>query len=149
MSMKTELENAMKEALRSGETVRKNTLRLVLAAIKEAEVREQIALDAAAILSILQKEVKSRQETMDEAEKAGREDLAQAARDEIAILEDYLPQQMSPEELEKLVDEAIAETGASTPAEMGNVMKAVLPKVQGRADGSKVSQMVRAKLQGG
>lgn len=149
MSTKTELETAMKEALRSGDTVRKNTLRLALTAIKEAEVREQEELDDAAILGILQKEVKSRQETLEEAEGAGRDDLVQAARDEIAVLEDYLPQQMSEEELEKLVDAAIAEAGASSPADMGKVMKAVLPMVQGRADGGKVSQMVRAKLQEG
>lgn len=149
MSMKTELENALKEALRAGDTVRKNTLRLVLTAIKEAEVREQEELDDAAILSILQKEVKSRQETAEEAKKAERQDLVQAAKDEIAVLEDYLPQQMSAEELEKLIDAAIAETGASSPADMGSVMKAVLPQVQGRADGGQVSQMVRAKLQEG
>lgn len=139
----------MKEALRSGDSERKNTLRLVLAAIKEAEVREQEELDEGEVLAILQKEVKSRQESIADAEKAGRADLVESAKSEIAILEDYLPQQMSEEELSALVEEAIKETGASSPGDMGKVMGVLMPKVQGRADGSKVSQLVRAKLQGG
>lgn len=148
MSKKSELEAALKEAIRANDTVRKNTLRLVLTAIKEAEVQKQDELDDAAVVGILQKEVKTRQESSDEAKGAGRDDLVQAAAAEIAVLEDFLPEQMGDEELAKLVDEAIAETGASSMADMGNVMKAALAKVQGRADGGKVSQLVRTKLQG-
>ena len=149
MSKKTELENAMKDALRAGDTERKNTLRLVLTAIKEAEVRDQTEMDDEGVLGILQKQVKSRRETIADAEKAGRPDLIAVAESEIAILEDYLPKQMSDEELEALVDEAIAQTGASSPADMGKVMGALMPKVQGRADGGKISQTVKARLQGG
>ncbi len=149
MSKKTELENAMKDALRAGDTERKNTLRLVLTAIKEAEVRDQSEMDDDGVLGILQKQVKSRRETIADAEKAGRPDLIDGAESEIAILEDYLPKQMSDEELAALVDEAIAQTGASSPADMGKVMGALMPKVQGRADGGKISQTVKAKLQGG
>src|SRR5690606_10375845 len=101
------------------------------------------------VLGILQKQVKSRRETIADAEKAGRPDLIAGAESEIAILEDYLPKQMSDAELEALVDEAIAQTGASSPADMGKVMGALIPKVQGRADGGKISQTVKAKLQGG
>jgi hypothetical protein len=149
MSKKTELEDAMRESLRSGDTERKNTLRLVLTAIKEAEVRDQAEMDDDGVLVILQKQVKSRRETIADAEKAGRPDLIKDAESEIAILEDYLPKQMSDEELEALVDEAIAQTGAASPADMGKVMGVLMSKVQGRADGGKVSQTVKAKLQGG
>jgi hypothetical protein len=149
MSKKTELEEAMRESLRSGDTERKNTLRLVLTAIKEAEVRDQAEMDDDGVLVILQKQVKSRRETIVDAEKAGRPDLIKDAESEIAILEDYLPKQMSDAELEALVDEAIAQTGAVSPADMGKVMGVLMSKVQGRADGGKVSQTVKAKLQGG
>lgn len=148
MSVKNELENALKEAMRSSDVLRRGTLRLVLSAIKEAEVAKQGDLDDAAILALLQKEVKSRQESLADAEQAGRKDLVENAQAEMAILEEYLPKQLSDDELEALVDKAIAEHGASSAADMGDVMKTVLPKVQGRADGGRVSQMVRGKLQG-
>jgi hypothetical protein len=148
MSKKNELETALKEAMRAQDTMRKNTLRLVLSAIKEAEVLKQDDLDDAAVLGILQKEVKSRQESISDAEKAKRDDLIKESRGEIKILEDYLPKAMSDEDLDMLITEAIAESGASALTEMGNVMKLVLPRVQGRADGGKVSQIVRQKLQG-
>lgn len=148
MSKKIELEASLKDAIRAKDTVRKNTLRLVLSAIKEAEVLKQAELDDAAILSILQKEVKLRKESIADAKKAGRDDLIQESNNEIKILEEYLPAAMSDEELESLVNDAIAESGASSPSDMGNVMKVVLPRVQGRADGGQVSQIVRQKLQG-
>lgn len=148
MSKKIELEAALKDAIRAKDTVRKNTLRLVLSAIKEAEILKQAELDDAAILSILQKEVKLRKESIADAKKAGRDDLIQESNNEIKILEEYLPAAMSDEELESLVNDAIAESGASSPSDMGNVMKVVLPRVQGRADGGQVSQIVRQKLQG-
>ena len=148
MSKKSELETALKEAMRAKDTMRKNTLRLALTAIKEAEVLKQAELDEAAILSILQKEVKSRQESIADAKRAGRDDLIQEAREEIKIVEEYLPAAMSDEDLNTLITEAIKESGASTPSDMGNVMKLVLPRIQGRADGGKVSQIVRQKLQG-
>jgi hypothetical protein len=149
MSMKTELENALKEAMRSSDVVRRGTLRMVLSAVKEAEIQKQGELDDPTVLSLLQKEVKSRQESIADAEKAGRPDLVESAETEMAILEEYLPKQLSDAELDALVTAAIAESGASSPAEMGNVMKVLLPKVQGRADGGRVSQAVRGRLQGG
>jgi uncharacterized protein YqeY len=148
MSVKADLEQSLKDAMRSNDAVRKSTLRVALAAIKEAEVQKRGELDDAALLSILQKELKSRQEALAEAEKANRADLMDNAKAEMKILEGYLPQGLSEEELEQIVQAAISEVGASTPADMGKVMKAVLPKVQGRADGSQVSQLVRTKLQG-
>jgi uncharacterized protein YqeY len=148
MALKAELANALKEAMRSNDSLRKSTMRMALSALKEAEVNKQAELDDSAILALLQKEIKARQEALAEAEKASRPDLAEQAKAEMKVLEVFLPQAMSAEELEAIVQAAIAEVGASTPADMGKVMKAILPKVQGRADGSQVSQLVRAKLQG-
>lgn len=134
--------------MRASDAVRRGTLRMALAAIKEAEVLKRGELDDAAVIALLQKEVRSRNEALAEAEKANRADLIDNAKAEIKVLEGYLPQGLSEQELEQIVQAAIAEVGASTPADMGKVMKAVLPKVQGRADGGQVSQLVRNKLQG-
>ncbi|HEY4718178.1 MAG TPA: GatB/YqeY domain-containing protein [Anaerolineales bacterium] len=148
MALKADLEQALRDAMRSGDTVRKNTMRMALSAVKEAEVQKKAELDDSAILALLQKEIKARQEALAEAEKAKRADLAENAKAEIKVLEGYLPQALSAQELEEIVHAAITEVGATTPADMGKVMKAVLPKVQGRADGGQVSQLVRTKLQG-
>lgn len=148
MSLKADLEQALKDAMRASDAVRRGTLRMALAAIKEAEVLKRGELDDAAVIALLQKEVRSRNEALAEAEKANRADLIDNAKAEIKVLEGYLPQGLSEQELEQIVQAAIAEVGASTPADMGKVMKAVLPKVQGRADGGQVSQLVRNKLQG-
>ncbi len=134
--------------MRASDDLRKTTLRGVLAGVKEAEVSKKGELDDAAVIAIVQKEVKSRQEAIAEAEKASRPDLTEKAKAESQVLEGFLPQGLSAAEIEAIVTAAIAETGATTPADMGKVMKAVLPKVQGRADGSQVSNLVRTKLQG-
>ena len=147
MDMKTEINNSVKEAMKSGDEVRKRTLRMVLAAIKQVEVDRRITLDEPAILGILQKEIKMRKEALEEAKKAGREDLAKDAQAEIAVLTAFLPAGLSADELRALVQAAITETGASAPADMGKVMKALLPKVAGRAPGDQVSAMVRELLQ--
>lgn len=147
MSKKNDLEKALKEAMRANDAVRKNTLRMTLAAVKESEVLKQTQLDDAAVVSILQKEVKSRQESLAEAEKAARSDLAENAKAEIQVLEEFLPAQMKLEELEALVLSAINETGATTMSDMGKVVKLVMLNAEGRADGSQISQLVRAKLQ--
>lgn len=134
--------------MRASDETRKNTLRGTLAAIKEAEVLKKGEIDDAAALSILQKEVKSRNEAIAEAEKAKRPDLIEKGKAEIQVLEGFLPKGLSQQEVEAIVQAAIDEVGATGPADLGKVMKAVLPKVQGRADGSQVSQLVRTKLQG-
>lgn len=148
MSIKTDLEGSLKDAMRASDETRKNTLRGTLAAIKEAEVLKKGEIDDAAALSILQKEVKSRNEAIAEAEKAKRPDLIEKGKAEIQVLEGFLPKGLSQQEVEAIVQAAIDEVGATGPADLGKVMKAVLPKVQGRADGSQVSQLVRTKLQG-
>ena len=148
MSKKSELEDALKEAMRAKDAARRNTLRLVLAAIKEAEVSQQAELDDGAIMNIVRKAIKMRQEAEEEAKRAQRDDLIDEAKQEISILEEYLPAAMSDEDLTAIIDVAIVKSGASSQKEMGDVMKLVLPEVQGKADGGKVSQIVRQKLQG-
>lgn len=147
MSIKTRLNDSMKEAMKSGDEVRKRTVRMVLAAIKQAEVDKRVELDDIAVVNILQKEVKNRRESLEEARKANRADLVEANEAEIRILQDFLPQAMPAEELRTLVQTAIAETGASSPSDMGKVMKAVMPKVAGRAPNDMVSATVRELLQ--
>jgi uncharacterized protein YqeY len=148
MSLKDDLNNALKDAMRAKDDLRKTTLRGALAAIKLVEVDEQEELEDSDILRVLQKEVKSRQESIADAKKAERDDLIQTAEAEMGILQEFLPAGLTPEELEAIVKEAIAEAGASSMADMGKVMKAVMPKVQGRADGGQVNQIVRQLLQG-
>ena len=146
MDTKTNLNQALKDAMKSGDETRKRTVRMVLAAIKQVEVDKRIELDEAAVIAILQKEVKTRRESLEEAKKADRQDLASAAQAEIDILNTFLPQSMSSDELRELARQAIQETGASGPADMGKVMKAMLPKVAGRAPGDQVSAAVRELL---
>lgn len=146
METKTQLESALKDAMRAGDDVRKRTLRMALAAVRQAEIDRQTTLDEAAVLAILQKEIKTRRESIEEARKAGREELAVASEAEIDVLQAFLPKAISPDELRALVEAAIAETGAAGPADMGKVMKALMPRIQGRAPGDQVSQMVRELL---
>ena len=143
MTDKGVLENALKQAMRSRDDLRKRTLRMVLSAIRLAEIEKGTALEAPAIPAILQKEIKSRRESIVDADRARRPELAAEAQAEIAVLESFLPQQMSAIEVEELARAAIAEVGAASPREMGQVMKVLMPKIQGRADGAQVSQIVR------
>ena len=147
MDMKTRLNDAVKESMKSGDEVRKRTIRMVLAAIKQSEIDRRITLDEPAILSILQKEIKTRKESLEEARQAGRENLVQDAQAEIDVLNTFLPEGLSADELRALVQASIAETGAASAADMGKVMKVLLPKVAGRSPGDQVSAMVRELLQ--
>jgi len=148
MDIKTQLNEAMKDAMRSGDVVRKTTVRMALAAIKQAEVDRRTDLDEPAIIALLQKEVKNRNEAIEEAKTAGRDDLVEANQAEIAVLEDFLPEAMSADELREIVKAAIAEIGASAPADMGKVMKVAMAKVAGRAPGGEISTMVKELLSG-
>ncbi len=148
MTTKLELESALKDAMRAGDDVRKSTLRMVLSAIRLAEVEKGKPLDEQGLLGVLHKEVKSRRESIADAQRANRPDLIQAAEAEIAVLEGFLPKAMPAEELDVMVRQAIAETGATTLREMGQVMKLLLPQLQGRVTGDQASQAVR-KLLGG
>jgi len=148
MTLKDQLNNAVKDAMRARDDLRKTTLRMALSAIKFAEVQKGGPLDEPDVLGILQKEVKSRHEAIEDARKANRPELEAAAHDEIAILQVFLPQSLTPLELEQLVRAAIAETGATSPREMGKVMGVLTPRTKGRADGKAVSDLVRQLLQG-
>jgi len=134
--------------MRSGDVVRKNTVRMALAAIKQAEVDRQTTLDEMAVIALLQKEIKNRKEALEEAKTAGREDLIKDNESEIAVLKVFLPEAMSEDELREIVRTAIADTGASVPSDMGRVMKVALEKVAGRAPGGEVSAMVKEQLTG-
>ncbi len=137
----------MKEAMKSGDEVRKRTVRMALAAVKQAEVDKRVELDDAAVMNLLQKEMKNRREAIEEAKKANRADLIADNEAEIKVLEVFLPKAMPAEELSALVQTAIAETGAAGPGDMGKVMKAVMPKVAGRAPNDMVSAAVKELLQ--
>jgi hypothetical protein len=146
MPSRTQLEADLKDSMRSGDDVRKRTLRMVLSAVKLAEVEKRGELDEAAMIGVLQKEVKARNETIQDSERAARPDLVEASQAELAVLRSYLPTPLSEEELTLLARQAIEETDASTPAEQGKVMKVLMPRVQGRADGKAVSELVRKLL---
>lgn len=146
MDTKTKLNEAMKESMKSGDNLRKQTIRMVLAAVKQVEVDKRISLDEATVTALIQKEVKNRREAIEEAKKANREDLVAGNESEIKILEEFLPKAMPIEELKALVQAAIAETGASAPSDMGKVMKVVMPKVAGRAPNDMISATVKELL---
>ena len=154
MSIKTQLNDSMKDAMKSGDEVRKRTVRLALAAVKQAEVDKRsnpadkrTELDDTAVIHLLQKEIKNRRESLEEAKKANRPDLVASNEAEINVLQAFLPEAMPAEELRALVLAAIAETGAASPTDMGKVMKTVMPKVAGRAPNDMVSATVRELLQ--
>ncbi len=137
----------MKDAMKSGDEVRKRTVRMVLAAVKQAEVDKRIELDDMAVMNLIQKEVKNRREAIEEAKKANRADLIADNEAEIKVLEVFLPKAMPAEELRALVQAAITETAAAGPGDMGKVMKTVMPKVAGRAPNDMVSAAVKEALQ--
>ena len=143
---KEKLSADLKDAMRSKDALRKRVLRLALSAVKNSEIDKQGELTEDEIVKIFQKEVKERRDTIEGAQKAGREDLVREAEAEIAVLEEYLPQPFSDEELAALINETITAVGATSMREMGQVMSAVMPKIQGRAEGKTVSKMVRQLL---
>jgi len=133
--------------MKSGDEVRKRTVRMVLAAVKQAEVDKRIELDDMAVMNLIQKEVKNRREAIEEAKKANRADLIADNEAEIKVLEAFLPKAMPAEDLRALVQAAIAKSGAAGPGDMGKVMKIVMPKVAGRAPNDMVSAAVKEALQ--
>jgi hypothetical protein len=140
------LQKALKEAMINKDATRRTVIRMTLNAIKQVEVDDRKTLGADDQMVIVQREVKKRRDTIAEAEAAGRNDIANEEAEQLKILEAFLPQQMSREEIEVLAKEAIAETGASSPKEMGQVMGKLMPKVKGQADGRLVNEVVRELL---
>ena len=146
MSIKVQLNESMKDAMRSGDEVRKRTVRMALAAVKQVEVDKRVELDDAAVMGLLQKEIKNRREAIGEAKKANRPDLIEENEAEIKVLQAFLPEAMPADELRALVQAAITETGAASPSDMGKVMKVAIAKVAGRAPSDMVSATVRELL---
>ncbi len=147
MDLKATLQSDLKDAMRHGEETRKSTLRMALSAIKLAEVEKGAHMDENAYLAVIQKEIKSRRESIEDARRANRPELIAQAEEEIKILQAYLPASLSPEELEAMAKAAITAAGASSIREMGPVMKLLMPMLQGRATGDQASQVVRKLLQ--
>jgi uncharacterized protein YqeY len=146
MSIKEQLAADLKAALKAGDETRKNAIRALQAAIKQSEVDRQITLTEEDVLALIQKEAKSRRESIADAQKAGRADLVAAYEAELAVMEAYLPQALSREELVALAKAAIAEAGATDVKQQGAVMKLLAPRTRGRADGKLVSEIVRELL---
>jgi uncharacterized protein len=147
MNMKQTIQSALTAAMKAKDEDTKRTLRLVMTAIKFADIEKGGEIDDQRILSILQKEVKTRQDAIQEAKRAHRPDLIETAEKEIVILNRFLPQRMDEEELVELAKSVITETSASTLRDMGEVMKILMPKLAGRASGQDASKIVRELLQ--
>ena len=148
MSLKQDIQDQVKAAMRARDSERLATLRLMTAAIKQKEVDERVELGDAEVLAVLDKMAKQRRESIEQFEHAGRTELADKERAELVILGEFLPEPLSDAELNRLIDEAIAETGAAEMKDMGAVMGRLKPQVQGRADMKAVSGAVRARLAG-
>lgn len=146
MTTKLQLQNELKDAMRQGDEVRKSTIRMALSAIKLAEVEKREELDENEVLAILQREMKARQEAIEDAKRANRPELVSSSEQEMAILKRFLPEQLSAEELENLAKQVIEELGATSMREMGQVMKTLLARLEGRATGSQASEVVRKLL---
>lgn len=148
MTLKQRLTDDMKAAMKSGEKERLATIRLVNAAIKQREVDERITLDDAAVIAVLERMLKQRRDSVSQFEAAGRMDLAAVERAEIAVIDAYLPARMDEAAISAAIAEAIAQTGAAGPADMGKLMGALKPRLAGQADMGLVSALVKKALAG-
>lgn len=144
--LKTKLTDAMKDAMRAQDKERLGAIRLATAAIKQIEVDERVELDDARVLAVLEKMIKQRRESVTAFEAGGRPELAAKETAEIAVLQGFLPAQLSDAEIDALIIAAIAEVGAKEPRDMGKVMNALRPQISGRAETGAVSQKIKAKL---
>lgn len=148
MSLKTQLTEDMKAAMKSGEKDRLGVIRLINAAIKQKEVDERIEMTDALVLAVLEKMVKQRKDSISQYEAAAREDLAAIERYELGVIDAYLPAKLGEAEVLAAIDAAIAETGATGPADMGRLMAVLKPKLAGQADMGEVSKLVKQRLAG-
>ena len=146
--LSTRINDDVKAAMKAKDKPRLGVLRLITAAIKQREVDEQITLDDNQVLAVLEKMVKQRKDSIAQYEKAGRDELAQQEALEIGIIQDYLPEQLSDDEIDALIAEAISSTGAASMKDMGKVMGMLKPRLAGRADMGKVSQIIKKHLSG-
>lgn len=147
--LKQQLKDQLKEAMLAKDTLRTSVIRFILSGITYYEIQKGGAGYEATdedVMAVINKEVKQRKDSIEQFQNAGRQDLVDKEQAELTILETYLPEQMSEEEVKKLVGEAVAQTGASAPSDMGKVMGALMSKVKGKADGTLVSRLVREAL---
>lgn len=147
MSLKERLSNELKQAMKESNNDKKRVIRMIISSIKNIEIDQGKQLDDAEITSILHKEIKSRHEVIESAKLNNRQDLINEAENDIKIIENFLPEGLSVEEITEMIKQSINEVGANSPADMGKVMKLVLPKIAGRAPGNQVSQIVKDLLQ--
>ena len=146
MSLKDQIQQDMKDAMRAKDKARLATIRLILAAIKQREVDERIELDDAQVIAVLDKMTKQRRESISQFEQAGRDDLIAQENAELEIIRPYLPEALGEDELNALIEAAMQATGASTIKDMGKVMGQLKPKIQGRADMGAVSALIKSRL---
>ena len=149
MTLKQQLTDDMKTSMKSGDKVRLGVIRLMLAAVKQREVDERIELDDPAVLGVLEKMVKQRRDSISQYDAAGREDLSLIERDEMAIIEHYLPAKMGEAEVVDAIDAAVLETGATGLADIGKLMAVLKPRLAGKADMGDVSKLAKQRLSGG
>jgi uncharacterized protein YqeY len=151
MSLKEKLQNDLTDAMRTRDEIRASTIRMILTSIKNEEVagKEARELNDAEMITVLSREAKKRREAAEAFDQAGAKDRADRERAEGVVIGEYLPKQLTEDEIKSLIAAAMAETGASTPAQMGLVMKSLQPKIAGKADGGLVSSLVKAALAGG
>jgi hypothetical protein len=146
MSIKDRIQQDMKDAMRARDKSRLATIRLILAAIKQREVDERIELDETQVITVLDKMIKQRRESISHFEQAGRDDLIARDQEEIGVITPYLPAALSEDEIRQLIDTALQDTGASSVKDMGKVMAQLKPKLAGRADMGAVSALIKARL---
>lgn len=146
--LKAQLTNDMKDAMRAKDTVRLGTIRMLIAAVKQREIDDQITLDDAGVLKVVNKQIKQRRDSITQYEDAGRTELADKEKAELAVLEAYLPAQLSEAEIEAAVKKAVTDTGASSMKDMGQVMGMLKPQLDGKADMGLVSKLVKTALAG-
>lgn len=146
MTLKEQLRLDMADAMRAGDKEKRDTIRLLLAAIKQIEIDGQLSLDDAGVQTVLAKQAKQRRESIVDYERAGRADIADLEKAELVIIESYLPQMMSREEITEVATQTIADLGADGPKDTGRVMGSLMPQVKGKADGRLVSEVVRELL---
>jgi len=144
--LQTQISRELQEAMKSRDTVRVSTLRLLIAAFRNKEMERQKTLSHAELLDVIQTEGKRRREAIEEYSKANRQDLADKEKAELAVLQIYLPQPLSEAELKQLIEKAVQSAGAKGPQDMGRVMSALMPQIKGRADGKQAQQLVQQLL---
>ena len=147
MSLKDRLSEDMKDSMRARDSARLESIRMLRAAIQRREVDARLKLDDDGVLAVLQKQAKQHQDSIAQFEGGGREDLATKEREQLKVLQSYLPEQMDQAEVDQLIDEAMQETSAASMKDMGRVMALIKPKLQGRADMGAVSSYIKARLQ--